>query len=302
MIKKIFPVLLIFLLLFVFWQMRDQTNTAPEHSEPRVAVTLFPLYDIVKNIAGDAIGVDLILEPGASPHTFEPTPQIIRKTQEAKMVFAIGHGLDDWALNLVADPLVVDVVDDNIILRETTEPSIEEHEEGEEEEHGPVDPHYWLTAQNAMIISQTVAESLKKTFPESRNIFEENLARYLVELEELDTEIKNQLAPIKQKQLITFHDAWYYFADAYGLTIIGTFEPTVGREPTPKYLSKLSELIDMSGVRVLYAEPQFASTGLHAFLSDQDITIATIDPEGSKFSTSYIDLMRQNASTIAQNQ
>jgi ABC-type Zn uptake system ZnuABC Zn-binding protein ZnuA len=277
-----------------------RSNLEPERSsKPQVAVTIFPLYDLVKNIAGSAVEVNLILKPGASPHTFEPTPQLIKKTQEAEKVFAIGHGLDDWVFDLVSERLIIDVVDYGIELLQTTEPAIEENTE---EERGPIDPHYWLTAQNAILISQTVADSLSQTFPNLAETFRNNLTAYTVTLKELDTKIIQQLSTVQNKQLITFHDAWFYFADAYNLTVAGTFEPTVGREPTPKYLAKLSELIAQTGVKVLYAEPQFSSAGMRAFLSNQNVSIATIDPEGSKNSISYIDLMLQNARVIAQNQ
>lgn len=285
------------------WFLAQPKTPQERSSKPHVAATIFPLYDLVRNIAGDAVVVDLILKPGASPHTFEPTPQLVQNTQEAQIVFAIGYGLDDWVLDLVADLSVIVQVDNGITLRQSTEPFFEAAEEGEvEDEHGPTDPHYWLTAKNARLISQTIASSLKQTFPDLATEFDANLSTYTSQLEGLDKNIKETLRSVGNKKLITFHDAWYYFAEAYGLTIVGTFEPTVGREPTPKYLANLSKVIEETGVRVLYAEPQFSSAGMRAFLSDQNITIATIDPEGAKNSTSYIDLMTQNALTIAQNQ
>ncbi len=291
--SSLLVILLVLVLISVGAYLLQSNSNPKSSSKPQVAATIFPLYDMVRIIAGDDVQVDLILEPGASPHTFEPTPQLIRNTQEAKIVFAIGHGLDDWSLDLVDDPSVVEVVDDGIALRETAD---------DDDEHGPIDPHYWLTAQNAQQMSLTIAAALTRSFPEFAKHIDENVTHYSAELKELDAHIKTQLSTVTNKSLITFHDAWYYFADAYGLTLVGTFEPTVGREPTPKYLANLSELIQTSGVNVLYAEPQFSSAAMRAFLSNQNVTIATIDPEGSKHSRSYIDLMTQNADTIAQNQ
>ncbi len=282
------PVFILFVLFSFLLRSSIKENPIVQE-KPRIAATIFPLYDMVRNIAGETVEVDLILEPGASPHTFEPTPQIIRKTQEAKKIFFFGYGLDEWALDLVSDPSVFMRVDQGISLRT-----------GDDRE--PVDPHYWLTAQNAILISKTIASSLKQTFPEQSEQFDANLDAWILKLEKLDVDIKNQLSTVTNKTLITFHDAWFYFADAYGLTIAETFEPTVGREPTPQHLAKLSEVIKQTGVKTLYAEPQFSSIGLKAFLTGQNINIAALDPEGSKNSLSYIDLMYQNAVTIAQNQ
>lgn len=294
--KKYFSLGLIFILLLCLGvlvsltQQKTSVTTLPE--KPRVAATIFPLYDIVKEIVGDVATVDLILPPGASPHTFEPTPQIVRRTQEARVIFAIGYGLDDWSLDLANDPSLVQTVEYGIALRSP-----------KEKDHGPIDPHYWLTAQNAMRISETVRDRLLTEFPEQEDQLNQNFEVYLKKLEELDTTIKNKLAPLQNKTLITFHDAWYYFADAYDLTIAATFEPTVGREPTAQYLAELSKLIEQTHVRVLYAEPQFSPIGMEALISNKNIRIVTIDPEGGGAgSTSYISLMRSNVETIVQNQ
>jgi len=252
--------------------------------KPTVATTIFPLYDIVKNVTGDQINVVLILPPGASPHTFEPTPTILREMKKAQTVFMIGHGIDDWAKSLVENSNKILTVDNGVILRSN-------------------DPHYFLTGENAILISQTVADSLMSTFPNLADAISENQKLYQIELEKMDEQIETELANVKNLDLITFHDAWYYFAEAYGLNIAGTFEPTVGREPTPQYLAELSQKIKETGVRVLYAEPQFSTRGIEAFLKDNNVSIATIDPEGGGTeSTSFINMMISNARTISKNQ
>lgn len=276
--------ILFFVILGLFFGLPKLSKV--DYEKPTIAATLFPLYDIVKNVAGDKIDVFLILPPGASPHTFEPTPTILKQVEKSKSVFAIGYGLDDWTKNMVDDENKILTVDNGIKLREN-------------------DPHYFLTGENAIQISQNVADSLSKTFPEFSDSIVKNLENYRIQLKQMDDEIKElfkNLTP-KTQNLITFHDAWYYFADTYGLKIVGTFEPTVGREPTPQYLAELSNKIKENDVRVLYAEPQFSTRGMEAFLKDHNVTIATIDPEGGgDQSTSYIEMMISNARTIAQNQ
>lgn len=257
-----------------------------DHEKPTIAATLFPLYDIVKNVAGDQINVVLILPPGASPHTFEPTPTILREVEKAEIIFAIGHGLDDWTKNLVENQQKIMIVDREITLRDS-------------------DPHYFLTGENAIKIAQTITESLLKIFPELNDEINTNIKIYQTKLRQMDEQIKDILQNItlKTKKLITFHDAWYYFAEAYGLEIVGTFEPTVGREPTPRYLAELSQKIKEIDAKVLYAEPQFSTRGLESFLKDNNVLIAIIDPEGgADESTSYINMLISNAKTIAENQ
>ncbi|MBI4713678.1 zinc ABC transporter substrate-binding protein [Candidatus Uhrbacteria bacterium] len=273
---------LILVTYFLFLKFPQSLNNKDQ--KPTVAATLFPLYDIVKNIASDEINVVLILPPGASPHTFEPTPKILTEIEQAKTIFAIGYGLDDWSANLSQNSQNTVIVDNGIELRES-------------------DPHYFLTGESAIQISKTIADSLKSTFPEFGNAIDQNQKNYQIELEKMDEKIKTELASVKNREIITFHDAWYYFAEAYGLNVAGTFEPTVGREPTPQYLAELSQKIKETKVRVLYAEPQFSTRGMEAFLQDHNVSIATIDPEGGGIeSTSFINMMFYNARTISQNQ
>jgi zinc transport system substrate-binding protein len=290
--NKIIIILVIIIVAYGFFSLSSRETTKTQNQKPSVSATIFPLYDIVKNVAGNDIDVFLILPPGASPHTFEPTPSTLKKTENTKIVFSIGYGLDDWAFDLVSDKNKVKKVDDGIELRASVD-----------EEEGTTDPHYFLTGQNAILISQTVAESLKSIFPEFADSISQNQKLYQTELEKMDEQIKTELSSVKKRDLITFHDAWYYFADAYELNIAGTFEPTVGREPTPQYLAELSKKIDETKVKILYAEPQFSARGMEAFLKDHKISIATIDPEGGgDESTSFINIMLYNARTISKNQ
>lgn len=266
-------------------------TTSTEHSA-RVATTIFPLQDITQNIVGDTMDVELILPPGASPHTFEISPSTLRKLDSTEVIFSIGNGLDNWTNN-IAQSLKVDVVvvDQNINLRSGIE--IDE----------PTDPHYYLDFNNAIIISQTITETLSKQFPEYANIFKANEQAYILELEKADSEIHKKFEPMQNRHLITLHDAWYYFANAYDLRIVGTFTPTPGREPTPQYLIDLQEAVSLSNVNVLYTEPQLSTDTIQAFIEDNNLKIATLDPIGG-FSDrqSYIQLMQYNANIIYNNQ
>ncbi|MDD5251997.1 MAG: metal ABC transporter substrate-binding protein, partial [Patescibacteria group bacterium] len=112
------------------------------------------------------------------------------------------------------------------------------------------------------------------------------------------------LADVKNRNLITFHGAWYYFADAFGLTVAGTFEPAAAdREPTPKYLTALAAAIKQSGVRVVYVEPQFAADAYRAFVEENSLRLVPLDDLGGTADRdSYEALMRYDVQAIADNQ
>lgn len=296
--KQLFALLasgtfVILLLIFLHPVATETTQT----NKPQIAATIFPIYDITRNITGDRVDVALILPPGASPHTFEPTPSSIRELQGSDVVFAIGHGLDDWS-----DSIVLSVGSDKTIVDKTINlrtPSIQEDNEAGD----GFDPHYWLTVPNAIIISQNIAADLETRYPEYANEFDANLQSYIAELETENAKIEGILSQVENKQIITLHDAWYYFADAYQLNIVGTFEPTAGREPTPQYLADLTDALETSGSKTLFSEPQLSTSSIQSFADDNGLTIVSLDPiGGSAERESYIDLMTYNAETIAQNQ
>lgn len=269
--------------------------------KPRIAATIFPLYDIARNIAGDTADVVLILPPGASPHTFEPLPSNISELRGSLVIYAVGHGLDDWTDQLTAATGTAKiVVDDGVNLSQTRSP--EAGSAGSPEADG-LDPHYWLTMANGARIAHTIAEDLKRRLPDQADAIDRRQQRYFQELAAADAEMRRLLGGIKSRDIVTMHDAWYYFARAYDLKVVGTFEPTAGREPTPKYLKDLVDAIKVSGVRVLYTEPQLASQSVSSFLSDNGLSVSVLDPNGGVAGRdSYIDMMLYNARTISQNQ
>jgi ABC-type Zn uptake system ZnuABC Zn-binding protein ZnuA len=262
-------------------------------SAPSVAATIFPIYDIAKNIAGDSIKVTLILPPGADAHSFEPSPSLLKELDDAKVIYAVGHHLDEWT-EVLADGVGAEIItiDKGLELRLSAEM-----------EEGPFDPHYWLSVPNAKTIAKTIADDLSERFPQNAEKFSKNLTSYLGELSFLDRETRENLKNIPNRNFVTFHDAWYYFADEYGLTVAGTFEPTAGREPTPQYLAELVSKIHEAEVKTIYYEPQMSITGYETFANDYDIELKVLDDIGGVAPyDSYINLIKTNVSTLQNNQ
>lgn len=300
----------------VMWVVNKDRLSSSQELENKVGATIFPIYDIAKQIAGDEFEVVLLLPSGASPHTFDPQPSLLKNLQGSKAIFAIGHGLDDWT-NTLAQSLDVPVVpvDKNVELRSTPDEHEEheevdnhEHEEHEEvdsheheesHEHGPLDPHYWLSIHNAEQITLNISEKLSALDKQNSDLYSERAQNYINELKALDTELQNRVATVSGTNIISLHDAWYYFADEFGLNLVGTFEPSAGKEPTPKYLADLQEEVQEHAVSVLFMEPQLSSNSIKAFASDYGLSIAIIDPLGGvEGRQSYIELMRYNVEQV----
>jgi zinc transport system substrate-binding protein len=274
-----------------------------EEKKTAVAATIYPLYDMARNVVGENADVKLILPPGASPHLFEFSPRQLKELQNVKAVFAIGHGLDDWAaqvVNVARDARVM-IVDHGIDLRkfEGTE------EKGEkikrEHEHGPTDPHYWLHLGNAQKITENIAKELSQIDPAHEVAFKSNAQVYRDKLAAEERRLKDVLAPARGRPILTFHDAWFYFAEDFGLKIVGTFEPSAGEEPTPRYLAALQRELKEKQIRIIFIEPQLSTAVLKSFAEDNHLSLAELDPLGGvEGRATYLDLMEFNANSVRQ--
>jgi ABC-type Zn uptake system ZnuABC Zn-binding protein ZnuA len=263
-------------------------SAASQDTHPTLAATIFPLFDIVRHVAGPAAAVTLMLPPGASPHTFEPTPSQVRALAGARVIFVVGHGLDDWAARLArsAGAARVVVVDRGVVLRR--------------EADGTVDPHYWLAPANAKAIARTVAGELEGLVPARRSDIQSALTRYLGQLDAVEAEIRGILADLPTRRIATFHDAFGYFAEAFGLEVAAVFEPYPGREPSPRFVAEFQRKVRAAGVHTLFAEPQLSLDPLRPLARDLGVTLSVLDPLGGVSGRdTYLELLRFNARQVA---
>lgn len=300
--KRAISVIVVFILLSAAFVAMTPRRERPKSDRPVVAVTIFPLYDLVRRVGDGVTDTVLILPPGAEPHDFEPTPSAIRDVQAASAIYAIGHGLDGWVTEIAPSGIAVVTADRGIVLRRA-----EAGEDGVVSSEGGSalggDPHYWLSVPNAARIAGTVADDLSARFPESRARIEANLAALVAELDALDAEVRATLSAVSSKDIITFHEAWYYFAEEYGLTVAGVFESAPGQEPSPRDLAELLKTARREKIPALYHEPLFSSAAVAAFAEENGLRLAALDDIGGvPGRDSYDSLMRSNARTIADNQ
>jgi ABC-type Zn uptake system ZnuABC Zn-binding protein ZnuA len=271
---------------------------APVPSLPRVAATISPLADIVREIAGSSVAVIRILPAGVSPHTFEPSPGTARDLTRTRTIFAIGHGLDDWVVTLAAASGVSRVVraDAGLPLRPVA------HRDNSRDGGELVDPHYWLSCANAKKIAETVERELASLFPDQAGAFASRRASYAARLDSLDAEIRSTLAHLPNRDIATFHDAFEYFAADYGLRVVAVFEPYPGREPGPRFVRDFERKVRQSEVRAVFAEPQLSVDLLKPITQDLGVSLSVLDPLGGvPGRESFVDMMRFNAGQLARS-
>lgn len=284
-------------------------STTPQG--PRIAATIFPVASLAQTIAGDDAAVELVLDPGASPHTFELTPTKAARLSSVDAFFTIGYELDSWATASV-DAEKTPIVDlsegvslicgEDVHVHHDDEEDHGDEDDEDEEHEEACDPHYWLDVQNAIVMTETITAELIALYPAYQEGFEERSATLISELERLHQDMIDAGNRDTTKDLVTVHESFSYFARAYGYSVRATVEPRPGQPPTPSELAELQETVQLYSIDTLYTEPQLSDQSLQAFVQDLNLAIMELDPLGGMAGReSYSSLMRYNAQTLLNN-
>jgi len=228
-----------------------------------VFVSIEPIAYFVKRVAGPLADVSVLVGPGQEPHTFEPTPKLVTKLADARILFKIGFPFEEALVRKAGSTFkklkVVDL-QQGIKMRTISEEE-EEHDHdagaahGHSHDAGALDPHTWLDPLLAKVQARTIANTLIEMDPSHRAVYEENLKKFDADLDKIDSQLRSSLAPVRGKSFFVFHPAFGYFGDEYGLKQVAV--EIEGKEPTARQLVRLIEQAKAQGVRVMFAEPQF---------------------------------------------
>ncbi len=242
-----------------------------------VVVTIQPQAEFVENVGGEMVKVTVMIPPGASPHTYEPTPGQMTEAAKARMYAKVGSGVEfelaymDKIVAVNKNMLVVDC-SSGIRLIEMSE---EDEHEAEEHEHGALDPHIWVSPRNAKIMVQNICEGLIQVDPGNRAYYEINRDTYLSKLDELDKEISDKLADVQNRAFIVFHPSWGYFASDYNLEQIAI--EVDGKEPSAQDIARVIEEAKKRNIKGIFASPQFNPQSANVIAKEIDGRVILID-------------------------
>lgn len=298
----------------------------------QVVTTVYPVYDVVKKVAGDHADVTLLVPPGAEPHDWEPTASDLKKIGQAKVFFYNGAGLEptDQILKkeITRDAMVVELShgldllkaedhddDDHDHDHDADHHDEDHHDEDHHAEghhhhhhHGGVDPHVWLDPQNVMKEAAAVADALAKADPAHADAYRANAKKYQEELAALDKDMDAALSSLANKNLVVSHEAFGYLAARYGLTQVGIMGVDADAEPTPERMAQLIEFIREHDVRTIYSEELVNPRLADAIAAETGAVVRVLNPiEGltvaqEKTGYDYIKLQRENLATLTAGQ
>ena len=279
-------------------------------AEPlKVIASIFPVSDMLSQIGGSEITVITAISPGMSPHTFEPTPGLLRSFSTARLFFMIGAGLEFWADKFIGsstskpDIVVlsegIDMIQDIGHDHETSDTNNRQETSVEHTEthHQSANPHIWLDPVNAQSMARKIIEALSKADQGHAELYAQRGNAYIRELERLDVEIHKQIEAFRIRNYVAFHPAWDYFSRRYGLKCVGVIEASPGRNPTPKQIRQIVQNIRENKIQAVFAEPQFNPKVAEVIANEAGVKVLMLDPMGGPELTgrsNYLELMRYN--------
>jgi ABC-type Zn uptake system ZnuABC Zn-binding protein ZnuA len=273
--------------------------------------------DLVSQIGGARVSVATILPANADPHSYEPAPQDIAKVDDAEVVFVHGLDLDPWVETIVENAggdFALITVTDGIATtsfgegHDDHEDEGDEHEDDDDHDHD-VDPHVWFDPTRTSQMVANIAAALTDADPDGADGYAARLAAYQIELNDLDAQIAERIAlvPENRRTIVTNHDALGYFADRYGLAIVGTVIPGMSAqaEPSAQEIAALLEVIAAEQVTAIFAENTINPTLAEELAAQAGIQVVaslftdTLGEPGSGADT-YINLMRYDTRVIVE--
>lgn len=284
---------------------------------PLVVATTTQLADFARTIGGDAVEVHGLLRPNVDAHDFDPSPADLDALARADVIVANGVGLEPWLDAAVeasgTSTAVTDASEGALLIAGDEEDDGHDHEsESADHGHDGANPHLWLDPENARVMAANVAEAIAAAVPEGEEAgVAQRADDYDSELVALDTEIRDLLADLPDRQLVTDHDAFPYFAAHYDLEVVGSIIPSFdsAAEVSAGDLQELADAIEEAGVRVVFTEQSLPPDAADALARLVDVTVVSGDdglyadslgPAGSPGAT-YLEMMRHNAATIERH-
>lgn len=309
-------------------------------AEPQVVVSIKPLYGLVARVMEGVGEPTLLVTGGASLHTYSLRPSQAAALERADLVVWIGPSFETFlrqpleslganarqveAFEVAGIELLPARVGGSWERHEHDHDHDHDHDEAEADEHdhdhdhdhadeeqaadehdhareGSLDGHLWLDPHNAEAVTRALVEALSEIDPANKERYAQNGAALLADIEALDRDLAEQLAPVSALPYVVFHDAYQYFEAHYGLNAVGSITVSPEQQPGAQRLGEIRDKIVELGAVCVFAEPEFQPALVNTLVEGTSARVAVLDPEGANLqptTQTYEELMRNLASAL----
>jgi len=259
----------------------------------RILTSFYPMYVIALNIAGDAPGVtvECLANPSVGClHDYQLTPGDLIALTQADVFVANGAGMETFIDKAVRQVPRLKVIEASAGI----------------ELAGDGNPHVWVSVSGAIAETRNIARDLAAADPGRANVYEKNAADYVATLERLRSRMHAALDDLPHREIITFHEAFPYFAREFRLNIVGVIEREPGSAPSARELAQIINLVKRSGTRAIFAEPQYPAKSAEIIRRETGVAVSLLDPavtgdhDPAKARRSYCETMERNVAVLAK--
>lgn len=257
-----------------------------------VFVSVLPQKYFVNRVGGAHVSVSVMVAPGHSPATYEPTPRQMARLATAELYVRIGVPFEEaWMRRMIAANPQMVVIDarDGIPLRD-----IDGESESTAQHRTQKDPHIWLSPPLVKQMAAQLRDQLGVLDPPNQGAYAANFQRFADDLDRLDADIRSALSGLATRRFLVFHPAWGYFADTYGLQQVPI--EAHGKQPGPKSLAQLIDTARTQGTRVVFVQSQFSQRHAQTIADAIGGRVIAIDP----LSEHYLTDLRRVAQVFAE--
>ena len=276
--------------LFVLFFHLAATSAAPF----KIVATLPILKEFAEQVGREHVEVRTLITGLESEHSYSPKPSDLKALGEARLLLEVGLGLEVWVSGLVKNA-------GNTQLRVITASEgvglIRDHTSNAA---SAGNPHIWLDPENAKVMVRHIADALIAADPAHKDAYLKNLADYLRRLDQVQKDLLERVASLRDRRIVTHHPAWPYFARRFGFQIEGDIIQQMGMEPSSTHLAEIAKRIKSGKIRVIVSEPQFNQKVVQALADETGARIVVLSPlPGTiKGTETYLALLEYNIAQL----
>ena len=275
---------------------------AEEDAGKTIVTSFYPMYVFTQNVVRDVPGVRVVnmaSESAGCLHDYQLQTRDMVTLEGADALVINGGGMEQFMDKVIAQRPELPVINasDGIEML-----CGEDDHDGHDHDHGVYNAHVWLDPALAMRQVQNIADGLAAVDSENAEAYQRNAAAYKARLQALHAELSAQLAPLAGSAIVTFHEAFTYFADAYGLVVAGVIANDAGEEPSTRQIAATCDLVKQYQVKALFVEPQYPTKSAETIARETGAMVFTLDPvvSGDGSPESYENAMRENARVLTE--
>ena len=285
-------------------------NSTESNNKLTIVTSFYPMYISTLNIVKDIPNVEVLNMTTSQTgclHDYSLSTKDLKTLSNADILIINGAGMESFLDDVIDEYSDLKIIEASkgIDLIEDTEHDDHTEDHDHEAHDHDVNPHVWVSISKNIEEVSNIAKELSSLDPNHANEYQDNANEYIAKLENLKTEMHSTLDNIAHKDIITFHEAFPYFAEEFGLNIVGVIEIEPDSEPSAKEVENIISIINEKNIKALFTEPQYSSKIADTIAKETGASIYTLDPivtgdSNEKAYNDYIIKMQENLNTLKE--